>query len=534
MATSGKQRSNQSSVMIVRKWGRYKVGSRRKSQKNIQSIKEALSMIRSNKHPNQLKGVMYIWTLISVPQPDPINVQQIIKSNIIVDLMHIIEWHTPTKTSDIHKNKRLRNGGHTDDLRLHISNILVNVSGQQLKNGIIDAKMYYILIDLLKYPNGEIVSNIVWIIGNIMGNGIKYRNEILSNHKFLPYLLNILDIYIEINQNYQNMVHNLTKSQTLNQSNPINSIIMSREFLEIVVWTLSNICRGRPLPPEQIIEEILPYLCKLIHYQSDGIIKNVLWAISYLTDVRVNKRLNCITQDKLLLKRVIECLNHPILMISNASLKIMGNIATGDDVQTQSILDMGVFTNIFNLIKNTKDNAIRKEAIWFVSNIAAGNETQRNNLIDETTSIFPLFYQFLLQDTISLEIKREIIFTVGNFCQAERAYGDCIYPIIELNYVSRFCDFLDPKYSSRVQEIVFETLINVLEPAPSFNARYKMLLIKQLEEGKISQRLKVLNEVLKKTPGANSSIIKIITKYESLTGMVHDDTSDQKQNNESN
>ena len=59
----------------------------------------------------------------------------------------------------------------------------------------------------------------------------------------------------------------------------------------------------------------------------------------------------------------------------SAALRAVGNIVTGDDVQTQVILNCSVLPCLLVLLVNTRES-IRKEACWTVSNITAGNRQQ--------------------------------------------------------------------------------------------------------------------------------------------------------------
>jgi len=56
-------------------------------------------------------------------------------------------------------------------------------------------------------------------------------------------------------------------------------------------------------------------------------------------------------------------------------LRAIGNIVTGDDTQTQKVVDNGALTLLKNLFQHSKAQIV-KEAAWAVSNIAAGNPGQ--------------------------------------------------------------------------------------------------------------------------------------------------------------
>jgi importin subunit alpha-1 len=63
------------------------------------------------------------------------------------------------------------------------------------------------------------------------------------------------------------------------------------------------------------------------------------------------------------------------LNVVQASLRAVGNIVTGDDTQTQVILNCQVLNCLLPLLSSAKET-IKKEACWTISNITAGNRLQ--------------------------------------------------------------------------------------------------------------------------------------------------------------
>jgi Karyopherin (importin) alpha len=61
--------------------------------------------------------------------------------------------------------------------------------------------------------------------------------------------------------------------------------------------------------------------------------------------------------------------------VVSAALRAVGNIVTGDDVQTQVILNCSALPCLLHLLASPKES-IRKEACWTISNITAGNRQQ--------------------------------------------------------------------------------------------------------------------------------------------------------------
>ena len=61
-------------------------------------------------------------------------------------------------------------------------------------------------------------------------------------------------------------------------------------------------------------------------------------------------------------------------------MKILGNIVSGNPLQTQAVIDAGVLKYLSQLIFHEK-RSIRKETCWVISNIAAGTQQQIKALI---------------------------------------------------------------------------------------------------------------------------------------------------------
>lgn len=66
---------------------------------------------------------------------------------------------------------------------------------------------------------------------------------------------------------------------------------------------------------------------------------------------------------------------HTTPSVVQGALRAVGNIVTGDDVQTQVVLNCSVMHCLLHLLTSPKES-IRKEACWTISNITAGNRQQ--------------------------------------------------------------------------------------------------------------------------------------------------------------
>jgi len=66
---------------------------------------------------------------------------------------------------------------------------------------------------------------------------------------------------------------------------------------------------------------------------------------------------------------------NPNTTIQTPIIKVIGNLVTGNNEQTQKILSTGILHHLKNLLKNNNKN-IRKEVCWTISNITAGSNEQ--------------------------------------------------------------------------------------------------------------------------------------------------------------
>ena len=58
------------------------------------------------------------------------------------------------------------------------------------------------------------------------------------------------------------------------------------------------------------------------------------------------------------------------------ALRTVGNIVTGDDMQTQIVINCGALPCLLNLLTTSHKKSIKKEACWTISNITAGTKEQ--------------------------------------------------------------------------------------------------------------------------------------------------------------
>ena len=105
-------------------------------------------------------------------------------------------------------------------------------------------------------------------------------------------------------------------------------------------WTLSNLCRGKPQPRFEWVSPALATLAQLIFYLDDEVLTDACWALSYLTN-GPNEKIAAVIESGVTM-RLVELLMHPSPAVRTPALRAVGNIVTGDDLQTQIAINCSV------------------------------------------------------------------------------------------------------------------------------------------------------------------------------------------------
>lgn len=155
---------------------------------------------------------------------------------------------------------------------------------------------------LLGSPHVEIIEQAVWGLGNLAGESPKIRDLVIKAGAVHP-IADLLDRAVDS---------------------------ASDGFIKNLSWTLSNLCRGRPVPDARQIERAIPTLCQvLLKKESADIITDVCWAMSYLCDTRDPKTLAYIMETNTL-PRLVSLIGHSHIAIVVSCLRAIGNILTGE------------------------------------------------------------------------------------------------------------------------------------------------------------------------------------------------------------
>jgi importin subunit alpha-1 len=288
---------------------------------------------------------------------------------------------------------------------------------------VIDHGAVPIFVQLLSSPSDDVREQAVWALGNVAGDSPKCRDLVLSTGALMPLLAQLTD------NTKLSMLRNAT-------------------------WTLSNFCRGKPQPPFEQSKPALPALERLIHSNDEEVLTDACWALSYLSD-GTNDKIQAVIEAGVC-RRLVELLLHPSPSVLIPALRTVGNIVTGDDLQTQFIINNQALPCLLALLTNNHKKSIKKEACWTISNITAGNKDQIQAVID--ANIIPPLVSLLA--TAEFDIKKEAAWAISNATSG--GTHEQIKYLVNQGCIKPLCDLLtcpDP----RIVTVSLEGLENILK-----------------------------------------------------------------------
>ena len=295
---------------------------------------------------------------------------------------------------------------------------------------VIDAGAIPIFVELLGSSHAPLADQVAWALGNLAGNGSTARDQVLEA-RALPQLLALL-------------------------SSPATPTPMMRN----ITWTISNLCRGKvPSPTFDAVAAAVPALCALVHTASDGdteVTTDAAWALSYLTDgsnSRIQKTLDAMGGTETVLAQMVALLRDESTpnTILTPTMRTIGNVATGNEHQTQAVLDAGVLPALAKLLTPGTAASLAKEAAWTLSNITAGSEDQIQAVLD--AGLIDAAITALDANVFDSKVQKESTFVIANMChgattvqlrspKAQRAVGalcslldadaDVAQPVVEM------------------------------------------------------------------------------------------------------
>jgi hypothetical protein len=244
------------------------------------------------------------------------------------------------------------------------------------------------LVRLLGSADRDVLEQAVLALGNIAGHSLIYR-DLLLERGVLTELTHI--------------------------PGRLGDGGMPLKLQRNMTWTISNLCRGTPAPPLSGVAYVLPYLAAMIQYPDREVVINALWALSYISD-GTNDRIAAVLAHGVLPVIIHHLSSGAGKSIETPALRCLGNIVSGDEHQTALAIERGAITVLCAMLRAQPPNpraGTKKDILWALSYIAAGNDQQINALLQ--AGVFDLIANCIAIDHPS--IREEGQRTVTNALQ---------------------------------------------------------------------------------------------------------------------
>jgi hypothetical protein len=156
-------------------------------------------------------------------------------------------------------------------------------------------------------------------------------------------------------------------------------------------------------------------------------------------------------------RRLVEMLMHPNTAVQTPALRAVGNIVTGDDIQTQVVINCGALPALLSLLSSPKE-AIRKETCWTISNITAGNSAQIQGVID--ANILPPLIEILKHG--DFKTKKEACWALSNATSGGLARPEHIKYLVSQGCIAPLCEIL-LSGDNKIVMVALDGLENILK-----------------------------------------------------------------------
>lgn len=314
-------------------------------------------------------------------------------------------------------------------LQLEAAWALTNISGgdSAAAHQVIAAGAIPIFVRLLAKENVELVDQVIWALGNLAGDSPTVRDTILAEG-VVPLLI------------------------------PIASRSWTGNFLglQTYAWILTNFCGHEPLPDPHYVEPLLPVLKHLLNSNTDDqIVKDVCFSLTSLSD-QGSDMVDAILQTGIA-SRLVSLLMGSSFVQIHAVIRLTGELLSGTERQTQQMIDAGVIPALVHITTTMnvprRQEIIRREALWALSNITAGTEPQANAVFQALASHLPTIVRVITHNEDGLMRREALVMLSNAFSTASWSHIDQL--INDYQFVQVLCDVL------RLREM--ETLTIALE-----------------------------------------------------------------------
>ncbi|CAA98127.3 Importin subunit alpha [Caenorhabditis elegans] len=286
---------------------------------------------------------------------------------------------------------------------------------QEVTHLFVNSNCLDILIKLVRSQNARLSSQTVWAIANIAADCSSCKLKCRS-----PKLLKIL-------------ARNLQTSYKLDDAD--------RRQL---IWCVNNIFSGgRTTMPSPVARSLICALSAILldtdAVDNMGCGSMILWTLANLVDNSLDTtRIDMLLSQNYVVEHILEKFIDQTDKSCNVScLRLIGNIAVGNDVQTDLLVDNPKFRVVMNIAMSSPEH--HSEAAWIISNVVAGAPRHVDYIMDDPDA----FYEWVMAGihTGDKRLRKECLWIIGNLLATADEHQT--YLLVSLGIVQHFPALLD-------------------------------------------------------------------------------------------
>ncbi|CAI4229047.1 unnamed protein product [Auanema sp. JU1783] len=204
-------------------------------------------------------------------------------------------------------------------------------------------------------------------------------------------------------------------------------ILMSKEYgrdaqvVRNIVWCSLNIIRGGiPNLSLVVVMELVRGCFETIKLfpQNTVITKDCLWTIAALADdMNSGRHIEVVTNQPNLINYIFTLFHQDNVSYMHGCLRILGNIATGNDRQTETVLSHPLFYETILKALDSPLKYLNREAAWICSNVAAGNFEHVDSLFEDNL-ILKHIMRGASDEITDSKMQKECLWTIANMLTA--------------------------------------------------------------------------------------------------------------------
>lgn len=292
------------------------------------------------------------------------------------------------------------------------------------------------------------------------------------------------------------------------------------EVTRTILRVLSSLFQPRPPIHVAQITDLLPILSTALHSSDILTVSHAATAFSLLFDSDEGNEI--LRLDSSIAPTLIQLMMHAAVEVIEPALKAVGNIISqNDEDMVEAMIQLQVIPSLLWLV-DYPTLKIRREALWSLSNIATGNHSQIQAVIDTGVipRIMPLMKSWKNKNYDERSLYEETAIILGNILS--NGTNDQKKYLLTEHVFEAFCDalrnprFLNEQGSDKELRVLLNGVFHFLRFAQTDYVDSKEIISSLFKKEKLLNALKVIKKSKNRPYNAGAWLEQVLTVVKEL------------------